>query len=239
MSQIPGSFPTGPDHKIYEKNAQHTGQASEGVSKKERDRLASAGDAEIVDNSSDSVQISTRGKKSAEHTGKMQRMAKKSEASMMPESLTEQPSLDLLAGLPSKGPLAMAADQPQAGAPVPGTPNAGGPGATPPSDPATPPPADPGTPPPGNQPAPAPPPSTPASDAAQRAKVMQDDLQAAQSIYMQMAADRQKWLMEMWKILQDTQTAIFNIIQAVILNREKVAMDMAEKWAAVLGGYAK
>jgi len=224
---------------MYEKNAHHTGQMSEGVSKKERNRMASAEDTGSLQDTTDSVQISSRGKKSAQHTGSMQRMSKKKDAAMVPATLTEQPQLNLLSGLPEKGPLAMAAEPPAGGAP-----------ATPPpaADPATPPPAtEPappgGAPPPGDpsQPAPqpGPPPATPAADAAQKAKMQQDDLQAAQTIYMQMAADRQKWLMEMWKILQDTQTAIYNIVEAVILNREKVTMDIAEKWAAVLGGYAK
>jgi hypothetical protein len=76
-----------------------------------------------------------------------------------------------------------------------------------------------------------------ASDAAQKAKGIQDDLQAAQQIYLQMAADRQKWMTEIWKTLQDTQTAIFSIIQSVLLNREKTSIKCAEKWAAALGDY--
>lgn len=218
MSQIPGSLPPGSDHKIFEKNIQHMGQSSEGVSKKEKQKLASADDGM---NAQDSVSISGKGRKSAEHTGSFPRISKKKESvetpKAMPQELSAEPQLDLLAGLPEKGPLAMSAEPPA----------------------NTPPPAnDPGAP-PTEPPANTPPMPTPASDAAQRAKQMQDDMQAAQTIYMQMAADRQKWLMEMWKIIQDTQTAIFQIIQSVVLQREKVSMECAEKWAAVLGGYAR
>jgi hypothetical protein len=72
----------------------------------------------------------------------------------------------------------------------------------------------------------------------QRSKAQQDDAQQANMFFQQMAADRQKWMMELWKIWQDTQTKIFEIMQSVVLNRAQVQDKMAEKWAAVLGGYA-
>ncbi len=76
------------------------------------------------------------------------------------------------------------------------------------------------------------------TEAAQKAKEMQDDLQQARTIYMQMAADRQKWMMKMWEILQDLQTSIMDIMQQVALRRAQTMDAIAAKWAAVLGGYA-
>lgn len=96
------------------------------------------------------------------------------------------------------------------------------------------------TPPPfgGEQPAP-PPPSTPYTDAANRAKQIQDDIQQANQIYIQMAAERKKHMMMIWKILQDLQTEIFEMIQQSVVLRYKTMEAIANKWAAVLGGYDK
>lgn len=115
------------------------------------------------------------------------------------------------------------------GAPLPG-----GPGQAPPGEPGAP-----GQTPPGQQPGQpgAPVSETPMTDAANKAKMAQDDMQQARSIYMQMAADRQKWMMKMWEILQDLQTQIMEIMQGVAMRRAAKMDAIAAKWAAVLGGY--
>lgn len=89
-------------------------------------------------------------------------------------------------------------------------------------------------------PAPAPPgapTTTPATDAATKQKAVQDDLQQANQIYMQMAADRMKWQQRILAILADLQTEIFQMWQEVMARRQKMMSDIADKWAAVLGGY--
>ena len=83
--------------------------------------------------------------------------------------------------------------------------------------------------PPGNPPS--------AIDLAAKQKAAQDDMQQAQTIYMQMAADRQKWLMKMWEIIQDTQTKMMEIMEDVALRKSKTMDTIAAKWAACLGGY--
>lgn len=88
--------------------------------------------------------------------------------------------------------------------------------------------------PPGNGP-PNNPPS--ASDIAAKQKAVQDDMQQAQTIYAQMAAERQKWLMKMWEIIQDTQTKIMEIMEGAAVKRSKSMDTIAAKWAACLGGY--
>ncbi|MFP4497435.1 MAG: hypothetical protein ACLFQV_04425, partial [Vulcanimicrobiota bacterium] len=83
----------------------------------------------------------------------------------------------------------------------------------------------------------APPPAGQHTEAAQKQKAQQDDLLQARTIYMEMAAERQKWMAKMWQILQDTQNAIMNIMQEVSLRRAATQDALAAKWAATLGGY--
>ncbi|MGM9992346.1 MAG: hypothetical protein ACI376_05810 [Candidatus Bruticola sp.] len=66
--------------------------------------------------------------------------------------------------------------------------------------------------------------------AASAAQMTASDLQQAQTIYTQMQADAQKQQMERWKILQDTQTKIFEIQQDVTVNRAKTQDKMFGKW---------
>lgn len=65
---------------------------------------------------------------------------------------------------------------------------------------------------------------------------MQDEANRANQIYMQMAADRQKAFMEMWRIMQDLNTEIMKILQEAAAYRAKVAMAGAEAWDAVIRG---
>jgi hypothetical protein len=95
------------------------------------------------------------------------------------------------------------------------------------------------TPPPGGQTPPpgAEGPSNSYTDAAMKAKEAQEDAQKAQGIYAEMAASRQKWLMQMWQIIQDTQTTIMQMMQEAAIRRAKTMDAIAAKWAACLGGY--
>lgn len=56
------------------------------------------------------------------------------------------------------------------------------------------------------------------------------DYQQAQTIQTQIGADAQKQQMERWKILQDTQTKIFEIQQDVTVNKAKTQDKMFNKW---------
>ena len=65
---------------------------------------------------------------------------------------------------------------------------------------------------------------------ASMAQMQASDRQNALSIYTSMAADAQKSQMNRWKILQDTQTKIFEIQQDVTVNRAKTQDKMFGKW---------
>ena len=52
----------------------------------------------------------------------------------------------------------------------------------------------------------------------------------AQTIYTQIQADNQKQAMERWKILQDTQTKIFEIQQDVTANKAKTQDKAFQQW---------
>ena len=68
------------------------------------------------------------------------------------------------------------------------------------------------------------------SNAASMAQMAASDFQNAQTIYTQMQADAQKQEMSRWKILQDTQTKIFEIQQDVTVNKAKTQDKMFNKW---------
>ncbi|MGM9998772.1 MAG: hypothetical protein ACI38Q_05205 [Candidatus Bruticola sp.] len=76
------------------------------------------------------------------------------------------------------------------------------------------------------------------SEAARAARLqkMEQDREEAMSIYTQMMADRQKWFAELMKILTDTQSSIFDIIQQTMTNRA-MAFDRAMAgWSRVFNG---
>lgn len=56
------------------------------------------------------------------------------------------------------------------------------------------------------------------------------DMQQAQTIYTQIAADAQKQRAERWKIMQDTQTKIFEITQDVTVNKAKTVDKGFNAW---------
>ena len=63
-----------------------------------------------------------------------------------------------------------------------------------------------------------------------QAQMAQNDFNNAQTIATQMQADAQKQQMERWKILQDTQTKIFEIQQYVTANKAQTQDKAFKKW---------
>ena len=61
-------------------------------------------------------------------------------------------------------------------------------------------------------------------------QMFMSDYQQAQTIQTQIGADTQKQQMERWKILQDTQTKVFEIQQDVTVNKAKTQDKMFNKW---------
>ena len=61
-------------------------------------------------------------------------------------------------------------------------------------------------------------------------QMFMSDYQQSQTIQTQIGADAQKQQMERWKILQDTQTKIFEIQQDVTVNKAKTQDKMYNKW---------
>ena len=61
-------------------------------------------------------------------------------------------------------------------------------------------------------------------------QMFMSDFQQSQSISTATAMDAQKQQMERWKILQDTQTKIFEIQQDVTVNKAKTQDKMYNKW---------
>ncbi|MBQ7502092.1 hypothetical protein IJT93_05175 [bacterium] len=62
------------------------------------------------------------------------------------------------------------------------------------------------------------------TDYTNRMKALEDDRQEAMKIWTQMQADRQKWLMELMKIISDARTATMEVFQSMIQNKA-AAMD--------------
>jgi len=69
-----------------------------------------------------------------------------------------------------------------------------------------------------------------AANASSQFQMQMSDYQQAQTIQTQIAADAQKQQMERWKILNDTQTKIFEIQQDVTVNKAKTQDKMYNKW---------
>ena len=61
-------------------------------------------------------------------------------------------------------------------------------------------------------------------------QMQNNQFQNAQTIYSQIQADNQKQAMERWKILQDTQTKIFEIQQDVTANKAKTQDKAFQQW---------
>lgn len=70
---------------------------------------------------------------------------------------------------------------------------------------------------------------TSSSQVTQAQMALTDQIQVEQTVYS-MAAEKQKSEWNKWKILQDTQTKIYEIQQEVTLNRAKTSDKMFGKW---------
>jgi len=70
-----------------------------------------------------------------------------------------------------------------------------------------------------------------AVNAAQLAHVSQIEMEQTQ---MAMAAYRERAEWDKWKLLQDTQTKIYEIQQEVAINKAKVQEKMFQKWDEVV-----
>jgi len=64
----------------------------------------------------------------------------------------------------------------------------------------------------------------------------QQDAQNAASILMELAAQRMKWQMEIWKIIQELQTSIMEIVQSVLINRAAAMDKIHNGWTSVIRG---
>lgn len=77
--------------------------------------------------------------------------------------------------------------------------------------------------------------SAPASsarqDQANAQKMQQAEEDQVRAIFMQMWADRRKAQAEMWKLIQDTNNKIFEIIQGVAVNRAMSIKKGMDAWA--------
>jgi len=80
------------------------------------------------------------------------------------------------------------------------------------------------------------PPEGSATDAANRAKSHQEDVNNAMSVWWQMKADQSKWWANVWKIMQDAQNEIFKIWQEAYANRVAVQNKVFEMWDKLARG---
>lgn len=74
------------------------------------------------------------------------------------------------------------------------------------------------------------------ANTAAQFQMFMSDFQQAQTISTAIAADAQKHQMERWKILQDTQTKIFEIQQEVTVHKAKAQDKMFKKWDDYIKG---
>ena len=74
------------------------------------------------------------------------------------------------------------------------------------------------------------------SDLLAQQQLVANDWQSAQTIATQMQAESQKAQMQRWKLLQDTQTAIFEIQQQVAAHRAETQDKAYKKWDEYIRG---
>lgn len=68
------------------------------------------------------------------------------------------------------------------------------------------------------------------TDYANRQKAATDDYNEAMKIWTQMQADRQKWLMELMKIISDARTATMEVFQSMIQNKAASMDRINHNW---------
>ena|GEM_PF-5583999 len=76
----------------------------------------------------------------------------------------------------------------------------------------------------------------PKTEAATAFQNAQQDGQNAASILMELAAQRMKWQMQIWQIIQELQTSIMEIVQSVLLNRAQTMDKIHQAWTSVIRG---
>lgn len=209
MADIRG---VGPDRGAFEANAQRVGGQRDAVGQGNLARTAGADDAKAAAQENDAVEITQRGQEAGEHVGVAQDLA--SQARRLGNAR------DGMSQGVKPGDVDPARAEKAAGGSAKEEPTVGGP---PPEDPSTP--GTPGTGEPSG-----------AEAAAAKAKEAQDDAEKANQIYMQMALDREKAFMQMWKMIQDTNAEIARMMQEAAAYRAKVTMAMAEAWDACIRG---
>ncbi|MEW6279418.1 MAG: hypothetical protein AB1758_12385 [Candidatus Eremiobacterota bacterium] len=62
-------------------------------------------------------------------------------------------------------------------------------------------------------------------------QMMLTDRQQAMTIYTQTMADAQKQMAERWKIMRETQTKVFELLQEAVVNQSKVQSKICSKWS--------
>jgi hypothetical protein len=172
----------------------------------------------------DQVNLGQLGQEAAVHTGSAQDLAAQARRLGTTREALSAGGVHVGDVAPGEGPAPT--DGNPGPAPAPGQP--GAPGS--PSQSGDP--TQPGAPTDPSQPAPAP--SGPQTTWATQAQAAQSDAQNAATILQQMAADRQKAMMQIWKIWEDTQTAIFQMMQDTMANRQKVMDACSAAWDQVL-----
>ncbi|MCL5035811.1 MAG: hypothetical protein M1269_01720 [Chloroflexi bacterium] len=248
------------DPKVFEKNLQHLGRQTDSIQKKDTDQLASARDTlDLHDRfrEKDTVDLSRDGQKAAEQTGQLQEMGRdkkveKKKAAQETEksdkAKTDQ-KLDSIKEAIKDAGKATAAKETEISAPASsgaaaeagaeisaGTTPASGTAAADETvkeakgtEPA-------GKTPPGGTAGDGAASSGSATDAANKYKSTQEDIEGAQKIFMEMAASRQKWFTDIWKIFQDLQDYIMQTVQQVLINRAKVMDEISKAWGEVIRG---
>ncbi|MCD6310294.1 MAG: hypothetical protein J7M18_06230 [Candidatus Eremiobacteraeota bacterium] len=229
------------DHKVFERNVQHVGRQAELIKKKEADQMASARDTlELHDifRERDHVDITKDGQKAAQHTGLLQDLARdkkaeKRQKALETKSLKEAKAKEEVSKLKDKLAKVKESAKPPVGEAEPpagkassakGAPSAGGKPSTT------------GTFPVGGMSAAPLAPGQSATAAATQYKAVQDDIQGAQKIFVEMMAARQKWFMDIWKIISDLQTHILETVQSVLVNRSKAMNRIIQKWDEFIRG---
>ena len=219
------------DQRTYESNAQMLGAQRDTVRRKDLGKSAS----ETSSEPGDQVEL---GQNAGTHTGATQDLSGQAQRLAATRAAMAKGNVqagDVAPGQP-KGEEAPAAEL-KADAGLEAGPQAQTFGAVPPGG------MPPGGMPPGGMPFGAVPPggvppmgARSATEAAQAAAQAQQDAQQAQTIYAQMAADRQKAMMQMWKIMQDLQTSIFQMMQDAMAYRQQVMNKFCDTWDQVLRG---
>ena len=74
------------------------------------------------------------------------------------------------------------------------------------------------------------------AEAAARMQKLQQEHQEAMKIFAQMMADRQKWLMQLFKIWQDTQTSIMEMVRDTMVNKANSFNSMYKAWTKAFRG---